>query len=585
VSQAFEELEEPDQRVHLSGALLKNRYRVVSLLGKGGVGLTYLAMDERSFGAKVVVKLPHAELVAKERFDELFELEARSLLDLELPHLVRVLDLGEFRSLPFVVVEYASGGSLLQRFAAGEGGLQPAEVVGWLPVVAGALDFLHERGFVHRDIKPENILFDHSGRVLLSDLALAKAIRSWELRTGKLETLCGSPAYMAPEALTLTFAQPAYDQYSLGVVLFQTLCGRLPQEWDAPLVMLENKARLPPRNLATFAPQLPMRATLAVMRALSMDPMGRFASCTELAGEFIEGLGTHRFVPVVPKEAERPPSRSPTAPASARRRPVGRGLVAAVAGTAAILAAFAWIVSRGGAPTGSKSQAASEATAAASAQPPRAERRPEAPAAVAAAEALLVPLAPEKSKAAQPPAAVHKPSAPLAQASVRPGAVRPAERRWEPLLTGDVLPGWQTVGQIGWTFRDNVLRLSPATVLVTQQTHRDMAFTLRARFTDPSSDFGLVTRAKTGGRGVKLEFDHGRGILRIGESAVPLPAELTPGQWHQLSLIVRDTTILAYVDQKKAASARDPAVRAGRLGVYCKSGDVEFRSLFVQALD
>jgi hypothetical protein len=577
-------MDPPQVERRLSGALLKNRYRAVSLLGESGFAMTYLAMDERSFGAKVVVRLPHPGLLAMERFADLFDLEARSLIDLELPHLIRVLDVGEFRGIPFGVVEYASGGSLLQRFAAGEGGLQPAEVVEWLPTVAGALDFLHDRGFVHRDIKPENILFDHSGRVLISDLALAKSLRAYEARTGKIESSYGTPAYLAPEALRRGPAAPAMDQYSLGVVLYQTLCGRLPYDWDAPEALLECKLRTPPRNLATFAPQLPSRAIRAVMKAISMAPPDRFASCAELARAFIEGLGTHRFVPVVPEQPghrTRSDASSAGAPAATAPRRgsflVRVGLKATALSAALLLGAGLFQLFRDGAFFSHVEKGAATAVSTSM------------PASTAEAEALpaAIPrdMAPAATLRLQPQAPpVPRPRQAVIGTDRFPRSADPP-RRWKALLEGALLPGWRTVGQIGWTFRDNVLHLAPATVLVTERIHRDLALTLKARIQDRSGSFGVVVRAQNGGRAVKLEFKQGLGRLRLGQEDVPLAGEIRPGEWHQIDLIVRGELVLAYLDRKKAASSRDPAVQSGHLGVYCKQGAVEFRGMFLQSLD
>ena len=703
------EFEEPDLEVHLSGALLKSRYRVVSLLGKGGFGLTYLAMDERSFGSKVVIRLPAADLLAKDRFADLFALETRGLVELDLPHLVRVLDTGEFRGCRSRSSSTVSGGSLLQRFAAGEGGLQPAEVVQWLPTVAAALDFLHERGFVHRDVKPENILFDHSGRPLLSDLAVAKSLRAHETRTGKIEALCGSPAYMPPESVTLAPPSPAYDQYSLAVVLYQTLCGRLPFDWDAPLPLLTAKSRQTPRNLLTFAPQLPSPATRTVMQALSTDPAQRFPSCTDLARAFIHGLGHQRFVPVVMQTRGAEPPAAPEAivvsstrdarPADPRRAPgwalaAGGALAALLIGVPLTLALRgAWVpgtledsrlaptsppaavtaehvqgsqtsgraesavLSRprlrgaaydveSSAPGAPRPLAESAVTApvapgalaqsktsahiasrrdsaalADSAEPPAGGRDAEALLPRSNAKTSTAGASPWRNGSAAPagslrtnaaadlesaaPAeadasrgdAVAAPSedaipptnddvTPADEAGASSAAEAPAGRReWRPLLQGDLLAGWRTVGQIGWTFRDSVLHLSPATVLVTEGSHRDLALTVRALTYDAGAVFGMIVRAQNGGRGIKLEFRGGDGTLRIGDTTLSIPVELTAGHWHQLDLIVRDQIVLAYVDRRKAASARDPDVSSGPIGLYCKSGRVELRAMFVQSLE
>jgi serine/threonine-protein kinase PpkA len=330
----------------LSGQMLENRYHVSELLGRGGFGTVWLAIDERSFGRRVVVKVPHPEFLADPGFRKRFEKEIQSLVHLEHPRIVKVLDMGTLGNVPYAVLQFLPGGSLADRIDSSGGILGVAEVKKWLASVAEALDFIHRKGFLHRDVKPANILFDAEGHVYLSDFGIAKALEPQGTQLTQAGRVPGSPQYMAPEAMKRAPLGAAYDQYALGVVVYQALCGQPPHEGDTPLAILVQRATQPARPLGDRAPGLPPGAVAAVMRTLEADPAARFSTCTAFAEAFEHGLRwqiealetptaeldtSREVLALAPPTPGAPAGRSPTAAATDSAPPTPRTTTPAVA--------------------------------------------------------------------------------------------------------------------------------------------------------------------------------------------------------------------------------------------------------------
>ena len=293
----------------------------------------FLADDER-MSRKVCVKIPHPSFLAEPGFRERFTREVQSLTRMEHPHVVKVHDAGEYRGLPYAVLQYLGGGSLRGRFAWHGGTVPPEDVLQWLPAVAGALQYLHDHGLVHRDVKPTNILFDEQGHAFVADFGIAKALGEREAGLTQTGQTPGSPEYMAPEVVTGGELGPAYDQYALGVVVYVALSGRFPFEGKTPLQMLLKKRTDRPVPLGRYAPELPAGVAMAVMRAIDRDPARRFPSCTAFSEAYARGL--EAATTAVPSGNAVPAPR--TAPA---RRFTGIAVAAGVAVLAAG-ALFAW---------------------------------------------------------------------------------------------------------------------------------------------------------------------------------------------------------------------------------------------------
>jgi serine/threonine protein kinase len=262
--------------------LADGRYQLGAALGAGGMAQVYKAHDRR-LGCDVVVKVPHPTLLLDSGFAARFALEIRSLVRLSHLHVVRVLDVGEHEGIPFAVLQYLPGGSLRDRFS----GVAPlASLSSWLEPIAGALDFIHGKGYLHRDIKPENILFDEQGHAFVSDFGIAKALADDGNRQQTLTAtgmVLGTPQYMAPELLLGQPYDGRVDQYALAVTVYELLAGRLPHEGATPAAIFLAQTTQPPPPLSTLCPSLPAGVVAAVQRGLARDPRQRYDSCLAFA--------------------------------------------------------------------------------------------------------------------------------------------------------------------------------------------------------------------------------------------------------------------------------------------------------------
>ncbi|MDJ0973237.1 MAG: serine/threonine-protein kinase [Planctomycetota bacterium] len=267
------------------GALLKHRYQVEDKLGQGGMATIYKALDTE-LGRQVVVKVPLPTIMQTEGFKERFEGEIRGLIDVEHPHVVSILARGEHEHVPYFVTQFCSGGNLEDRIEEAKAHrLDPKAITPWLPKIADALDFIHQKGIVHRDIKPANILFDDAGNVYLSDFGVAKALGPQDAGLTATGLTLGSPEYMAPEQVANDDLGPPADQYALAVTVYECLSGTFPFTGDNPLTVLAKKCSEPAPSLAKEH-DVPREISDVVMRALEADPEDRFENCTAFAAAF-----------------------------------------------------------------------------------------------------------------------------------------------------------------------------------------------------------------------------------------------------------------------------------------------------------
>ncbi|MBV9711334.1 MAG: serine/threonine protein kinase [Ktedonobacteraceae bacterium] len=271
-----------------SGQKLGN-YQLERLLGHGGFAEVYL-------GKHIYLNTQAAIKVLQRQFNdeglENFLQEARIIAGLKHPHIVRVLEFGVEEQRPFLVMAYAPHGTLRRRYSRDKT-LSPPVVAPYVRQIADALQYAHERKIIHRDVKPENMLLDDDNAVLLSDFGLAVRERS-TYRSVHSTDSAGTTIYMSPEQLR---GKPcaASDQYALGVVIYEWLCGCLP--FDGPdISVVVQHLHESPVPLREHVPALSEEVEAVVLRALEKDPKQRFASVQELALAFEEAC---KDIPVV----------------------------------------------------------------------------------------------------------------------------------------------------------------------------------------------------------------------------------------------------------------------------------------------
>lgn len=260
-------------------------YQLVEQVGSGGMATVYRAIDARS-GAERAIKVLSPTIGSDDQFVRRFRREGRLLARLKHPHIVPVVDYGETRGLFYLVMPFIDGETLQRKLVHRR--FSEAEIRRWIRQAAAALEFAHQRGVIHRDVKPSNIVVDKEGNAYLTDFGLARLAESSGSLTGSL--MLGTPAYVSPEQARSDRIDARTDQYSLGVILFQLVTGRLPFETDTPMATVMKHMREAPPQPRSFNPDLPPAAEKVILKCLAKNPGDRFPSVGEAARSFEAAL-------------------------------------------------------------------------------------------------------------------------------------------------------------------------------------------------------------------------------------------------------------------------------------------------------
>ena len=250
-------------------------YRLIRMLGRGGFAEVYLG-EHQHLRAPAAIKVLYTRLSDYDA--QAFLTEARTIAKLEHPHIVGVLDFDVQEGIAFLVMSYAPNGNLRQRHPKGNR-LSLDTIVHYAKQVAAALQYAHEKKLIHRDIKPENMLLGRHDKVLLSDFGIAVVAQSSHLQS--TQEVIGTAAYMAPEQLQ---GKPrrASDQYSLGIVVYEWICGERPFHGSFTELYSQHLF-VPPPSLYKKVPAILPDVEKVVLTALEKDPHKRFASVQAFA--------------------------------------------------------------------------------------------------------------------------------------------------------------------------------------------------------------------------------------------------------------------------------------------------------------
>jgi serine/threonine protein kinase len=251
-------------------------YRLIRLLGRGGFAEVYLGEHVR-LDTPAAVKVLYTRLAAVDDVES-FQKEARTIAHLRHPNIVRVFDFDVVNDTPFLVMDYASKGTLRQRYPKGTV-LPTMLIIRYVKQVADALQYAHDQRLIHRDIKPENMLVGERDELLLSDFGIAIVAQS--SRYQGTQDMAGTIAYMAPEQIQ-AHPRPASDQYALGVVVYEWLSGNRPFHGSYSEIAVKHTI-VPPPSMRERIPTVSPFIEQVVMTALAKDPRDRFASVQAFA--------------------------------------------------------------------------------------------------------------------------------------------------------------------------------------------------------------------------------------------------------------------------------------------------------------
>lgn len=300
----------------LIGQNLGGKYRVVRLIGEGGMGAVY--EGEQLLGSakrRVAVKTLHAHMSRDPNLEARFEREVATIAELEHPNTIQVYDFGSTpQGVLYIVMEFLHGANLSQRLVA-EGAMAPDRATHVLEQVCGSLEEAHGRGIVHRDLKPDNVvLVERAGQkdfVKVLDFGIAKRAREPDGKEQKLTgqgMVLGTPPYMSPEQFTARPIDARSDIYSLGVLAYETLTGKLPFKADTAWEWAAQHMTQPPTPIESLAEggRVPSFMRSAIARALAKSPEDRFQTVREFIDVFAGRTG------VAPEAAAETPPRPRT---------------------------------------------------------------------------------------------------------------------------------------------------------------------------------------------------------------------------------------------------------------------------------
>jgi eukaryotic-like serine/threonine-protein kinase len=273
------------------GTIVDERYRLDRKIGTGGMADVWLAEDSE-LDRQVAIKILHERFAQDKEFVQRFQREAQSAAGLQHPNVVGIFDRGSFRDTLFIAMEYVDGPSLKDLV---KGGMGSKDAIDFTRQILKAARFAHRKGIVHRDLKPQNVLIDDEGRVRVADFGIARAGENSDITaTG---SVMGTAQYISPEQAQGKETTARSDLYSIGVILYEALTGRVPFEGDSAVAVALKQVSETPRRPSAINPNVPPALDAVVMRALAKDPDARFTD----ADAFLKALDAAEKAPDVPR--------------------------------------------------------------------------------------------------------------------------------------------------------------------------------------------------------------------------------------------------------------------------------------------
>ncbi|PNG22572.1 protein kinase domain-containing protein, partial [Streptomyces cahuitamycinicus] len=291
------------QGQHTGRALANGRYQLRDLLGQGGMASVHLAYDS-VLDRQVAIKTLHTDLGREQAFRERFRREAQSVAKLTHTNIVSVFDTGEDTlddmTTPYIVMEYVEGrplGSVLDEDVRQQGAMPADKALKITADVLAALEISHEMGLVHRDIKPGNVMMTKRAVVKVMDFGIARAMQSGVTSMTQTGMVVGTPQYLSPEQALGRGVDARSDLYSVGIMLFQLVTGRLPFEADSPLAIAYAHVQEEPPVPSSINRALPPAIDALIARALKKNPNERFPSAVAMRDECLRVAASFQAAP------------------------------------------------------------------------------------------------------------------------------------------------------------------------------------------------------------------------------------------------------------------------------------------------
>ncbi len=270
----------------MTGRVIAQRYQILDTIGKGGMAIVYRAIDNRT-GHSVAIKVLRPEFSQDEEFLSRFQREAEAASKVSHHNIVNLLDVGMDGDSRYLVMEYVQGKTLKEVIR--QKGKLPYGTAGQIAIrILSALQHTHRNGIIHRDIKPQNILVQSEGHIKVADFGIARMTNSSTLTKG--DSVMGSVHYFSPEQAAGENAAETSDIYSVGVVMYEMLTGRVPFDGDSPVAVAMQHINNVPKPINDFSPEVPAAVAHVVMVAMEKDPRRRYQSALEMATDLKKAL-------------------------------------------------------------------------------------------------------------------------------------------------------------------------------------------------------------------------------------------------------------------------------------------------------
>jgi serine/threonine protein kinase len=609
------------------------RYRILKLLGKGGMGAVYLARDE-DLNREVALKVPRIDLDETPQALERFYQEARSAAAFRHPNICPVYEVAEINGTHYLTMAYIEGLSLAELIRLGQPMTQ-RKIAELVRKLALALDEAHRNGVIHRDIKSSNIMINSRNEPIIMDFGLARRDRPGDARITQSGTIMGSPAYMAPEQVRdLVSTGPACDIYSLGVVLYELLARRLPF-LGAPMEVISQLLLDAPKRPSQFRPDVEPALEVICLKALSKKPEDRHPSMGKLAAELLAYLKGE-----VPATKSLPAESQPTTETFPRKPQEQALQLEDMGGARSMVMAYhegmAEKRSRPRVPGKSATSPSDQSDSKRSEPAPVAQGFPWLWVGVGSTVGLALSVVglllwtsgksrsttqttshttAKKQVSSEPSASIEKTTRENANDSKasEPPPPPPPPSDFRSLFNGSDLAGWAEQPRSGiWKTGNNELSFSVGNQtkdhlwLITDRDYGDFILRLEFKVNGPASSLvGLRLGSKPGNKylSVPIRNDRIPRFAKLADTrktgalnglAVNRPGPLKPvASWNSLEIEVRgawlrvklngaETCILPLGSERVVNYLGAPPLPAGRIGLRASSGAVSFRNIEVK---